>query len=41
MKKWKDADDIIKMIHELPSELRNIEKEMWKNPKFDKWNKKE
>nr|WP_279287890.1 hypothetical protein [[Eubacterium] tenue] len=41
MKKRKDADEVIKMIHELPSELRNIEKEMSKKPNFDKWKKKE
>lgn len=42
MKKWKDANEVIKMIHELPNEnLRNIDKEMSKKPNFDKWNKKE
>lgn len=41
MKKWKDADDVIKMIHELPSELKNSEKEMRKKPNFDKNEKKE
>ena len=41
MKKWKDANEVIKMIHELPSELRNTEKEMSKKPNFDKCNKKE
>lgn len=41
MKKWKDADEVIKMIHELPNEnLRNIDKEMVKNPNFDKYKKK-
>ncbi|GAA0861735.1 hypothetical protein [Paraclostridium tenue] len=40
MKKWKDADEAIKMIHELDSELRNIEKEMSKKPNFDKFDKK-
>lgn len=36
MKKWKDADEVIKMIHELPNEkLRNIDKEMIKKPKFE------
>lgn len=42
MKKWKDANDVIKMIHELPSnKLRETEKEMTSIPKFSKWNKKE
>lgn len=42
MQKWKDADEVIKMIHELPNEkLRNIDKEMSKKPNFDKWDKKE
>ncbi len=42
MKKWKDANEVIKMIHELPNEkLRNIDKEMSKKPNFDKWEKKE
>lgn len=40
MKKWKDADEVIKMIHELLSELRNVDREMSKKANFDKWNKK-
>jgi hypothetical protein len=41
-KVWKDADEVIKMIHELPSDkLRSIDKEMISIPKFNKWNKKE
>lgn len=40
-KVWKDADEVIKMVHELPSnKLREIDKEMTKKPKFDKRNKK-
>lgn len=35
MKKWKDADDVIKMIHELPSELKDVDREMSKKPNFD------
>lgn len=36
MKKWKDANEVIKMIHELPNEkLRNIDKEMSKKPNFE------
>lgn len=36
MKKWKDADEVIRMIHELPNEkLRNIDKEMSKKPNFE------
>lgn len=41
MKKWKDTDDVINMIHGLSSELKNIDREMCKKPNFDKWNKKE
>ncbi|XTR36654.1 hypothetical protein ACQQ2T_08795 [Paraclostridium tenue] len=41
MKVWKDADEVIKMIHELPSELRNVDREMSKKPNFDKYKKKE
>ena len=40
MKKWKDANDVIKMVHDLPNEnLRNINKEMVKKPKFNKYKK--
>ena len=36
-KVWKDADEVIKMIHELPSnKLREFDKEMSKKPKFDR-----
>ena len=41
MKVWKDADEVIKMIHELPSELRNVDREMSKKPNFDKFKNKE
>lgn len=38
-KVWKDADEVIKMVHELPSnKLRETEKEMVSIPKFDKVN---
>lgn len=41
MKKWKDANVVIKMIHELSNEnLRTIDKEMVKKPNFDKYKKK-
>lgn len=41
-KVWKDADEVIKMVHELPSnKLRETEKEMVSIPKFDKCKKKE
>lgn len=41
-KVWKDADEVIKMVHELPSnKLRAIDKEMKQKPKFDKCKKKE
>lgn len=37
MKVWKDAHEVIKMVHELPNEkLRKTEKEMVSVPKFDK-----
>lgn len=35
MKVWKDANEVIKMIHELPSELKNIDREMSKKPNYD------
>lgn len=41
MKKWKYANEVIKMIHKLPSDLRNVDREMSKKPNFDKWDKKE
>lgn len=41
-KVWKDADEIIKMVHELPSNnLRKLDKEMVSIHKFDKFKKKE
>nr|DAP48662.1 MAG TPA: hypothetical protein [Caudoviricetes sp.] len=40
MKVRKDADEVIKMIYELPSELRNVDRKMIKKLNFDKWNKK-
>ena len=40
-KVWKDANEVINMIHELPNEkLRKIEREMISVPKFDKYDKK-
>ena len=34
---WRDANEVIKMIHELPSnKLKELDKEMIKKPKFDK-----
>ncbi|WP_155488728.1 hypothetical protein [Paraclostridium sordellii] len=41
MKKWKDADEVINMVHELPSELKDVDREMSKKPNFDKIKKKE
>lgn len=36
-KVWKDIDEVVKMIHELPNkELKVYDKEMKKKPKFDK-----
>lgn len=40
-KVWKDADEVIKMIHELEDEkLREYDREMKIKPKFDKYMKK-
>lgn len=42
MKVWKDVDEVIKMIHDLEDEkLRELDREMKKKPKFDKYKKKE
>lgn len=42
MKKWKDSDEVIKMIHDLGShKLRQKDKEMSNKSKFDKYKKKE
>lgn len=42
MKVWKDADEVIKMVHELDSEkLRQLDREMQKKPNFDKSKKGE
>ncbi|MGL5641227.1 MAG: hypothetical protein ACRDDM_03105 [Paraclostridium sp.] len=42
MKKWKDANEVIKMVHELDShKLRQLDREMSKKPNFDKYKKKE
>lgn len=36
-KVWKGANEVIKMVHELPSDkLRKIDKEMVSIPKFNK-----
>ena len=41
MKKWKDANEVIKMVHELDShKLRQLDREMSKKPNFDKRKKK-
>lgn len=41
MKKWKDADEVIKMVHELPNrQLRDLNIEMQKKPNFDHHEKK-
>ncbi|WP_155486227.1 hypothetical protein [Paraclostridium sordellii] len=40
MKKWTDADEVIKMIHKLPSDLKDVDREMSKKPNFDKFDKK-
>ncbi len=41
MKVWKDADEVIKMIHDIEdSKLRKLDIEMKKKPKFDKSKKR-
>ena len=41
-KVWKDANEAIKMIHDIEdSKLRELDIEMRKKPKFDKYKKKE
>lgn len=40
MKVWKDANEAIKMIHEVPEELQKTEREMQKKPRFDKYDNK-
>lgn len=38
MKKWKDANEVIKMVHDLDSyKLRHLDREMSKKPNFDKY----
>lgn len=41
VKVWKDANEAIKMIHEVPEKLKDYDREMQKKPKFDKCKKKE
>lgn len=42
VKIWKDANEAIKMIHDIEdSKLRELDIEMRKKPKFDKYKKKE
>jgi hypothetical protein len=36
LKVWKDANEAIKMIHEVPEKLKDYDREMQKKPKFDK-----
>ncbi len=37
MKKWRNVDDVVKMIHDLEDEkLRKVDVEMRKKPNFDK-----
>lgn len=41
MKKWKDADEVIKMVNDLVShKLRQLDREMSKKPNFYKFKKK-
>lgn len=35
-KKWIEADKVIKMVHELPQELKQYDKIMKEKPNFDK-----
>ncbi|WP_158534767.1 hypothetical protein [Romboutsia maritimum] len=41
MKKWVDANKVIKMVHEVPEKLQNYDREMKKKSNFDKMKKKE
>lgn len=42
VKVWKDVDDVVKMIHDLEDKnLRELNREMRKKPKFDKCKNKE
>jgi hypothetical protein len=36
MKKWRDADEVIKMTIEVPEDLKEYAIEMQKKPNFDK-----
>lgn len=36
MKKWRDAGEVIKMIHELPVDLREADRLMREKPGFNK-----
>lgn len=41
MKKWKDVDEVIKMIHDLENaNLRKLDIEMRKKPNFDHYQSK-
>jgi len=35
MKKWIDADELIRMVHEVPEDLKEYNIEMQKKPNFD------
>lgn len=35
VKVWKDANEAIKMIHEVPEKLKKTDIEMQKKPRFD------
>ena len=35
-KKWVEIDEVVKMVHELPNELKEYDKIMKQKPNFDK-----
>lgn len=41
MKKWKDAGEVLKMVHELPVSLRESDRLMREKPGFNKKGDKE
>ena len=40
-KKWVEIDEVVKMVHELPNELKEYDKIMKQKPNFIRVNQKE
>ena len=36
IKKWREIDEVVKMVHELPQKLKQYDKIMKEKPNFDK-----